>query len=134
MQRWSLLILVTLLTALPTAVWSVDEPTGVKPETASLYRNAREQVEKLSVTPAAKYTPEIIKQARESIVQAQHGLEIGNDRVTRESAERATLQAKLALAASDERIAAEKAAAAKQELATLEQRLNAILAGKGEQP
>lgn len=134
MKQWKTLMAAMLLALVPVAVWSADETAGVKPETTSLYRTAREQVDKLNTTAAAKYAPEIIKQARESIAQAQQGLEAGNDRRTRELAERAILQAKLALAASDERIAAEKTAAAKQELAILEQRLSAILAGKGEQP
>lgn len=134
MKQWKTLMAALLLAFLPAAAWSADETAGVKPETASLYRSARDQVEKLSATAAATYAPDIIKQARESISQAQKGLEAGSERITREQAERAILQAKLALAVTDERIAAEKTAAAKQELATLEQRLATILAGKGEQP
>ena len=134
MKHWRVVPLVVLLALAPAAVWSADESAGVKPETTSLYRTAREQVDKLNTTLAAKYAPELIGQAKTSIDQAQKGLEAGNNRITRESAERALLQAKLALAVSDERIAAEKTAATRTELAGLEQRLNTILAGKGEQP
>lgn len=134
MKHWILLILVVLLSLAPAAAWSVDQAAGVTPETTSIYRAAREQVDKLGATTAAQYAPEVINQAKESITLAQKGLEAGNERVTRESAERATLLAKLAVAVTEERLAAEKTAAAQKELTSLEQRLSTILAGKGEQP
>jgi hypothetical protein len=134
MKHWKPLVLAALLAFVPAAVWAADEMGGVKPETTALYREAREQVEKLAATPAAKYAPETIAQAKESIAAAQIGLEAGNEKATRDGAERAALQAKLALAVTDEQIAAEKSAAAQKELAGLEKRLDTILAGKGEQP
>ena len=134
MKLWRQLALVALLALAPAAAWTADEAAGVKPETTTLYRAAREQVDKLGATAAAKYAPEVIEQAKASIAQAQNGLEAGNDTTTREATERATLQAKLALAVTDERIAAEKTVAAKKDLTSLEQRLTTILAGKGDQP
>jgi hypothetical protein len=134
MKHWKPLALAALLALAPAAAWTAEEIGGVKPETTALYREAREQVDKLATTPAAKYAPEAIEQAKQSIAIAQKGLEAGNEMTTRDGSERAALQAKLALALADEGIAAEKAAAAQKELAGLEQRLSTIMAGKGEQP
>lgn len=134
MKRWIPVLLAVLQTLLPLTSFAADEAAGVKPETTTLYRAAREQVDKLGTSPAAKYAADVIGEAKTSVAQAQAGLEAGNDQTTRAAAERAILQAKLALAVTEERVAAEKTAAAQKELASLEQRLSAILAGKGEQP
>lgn len=134
MKIWKPLVLAALLAFAPAAAWAADETGGVKPDTTALYRDAREQVEKLATTPAAKYAPEAIEQAKQSLAAAQAGLEAGSEKTTRDGSERAALQAKLALALTDERIAEEKSTAAQKELAGLEQRLSTILAGKGEQP
>ena len=134
MKCWRHLALAALLTFAPAVTSTADEAASVKPETTALYRAAREQVDKLGTTAAAKYAPETIGLAKQSIASAQSGLEAGNDKATREGAERAILQAKLALAIADERVAIEKTAAAKKEFAWFEKRLNGILAGKGEQP
>lgn len=125
---------ITLVTLLTGFSWASDETGGVRPETTALYQKARDQVTKLQNSPAARYAPEIIQQAVASIETAQNGLKAGNDQATRQSSELAATQAKLALALADERIAAEKTAAAGKELNQLEQRLSTILAGKGEQP
>jgi len=127
-------MMLVLATCVSGPGWAAEEAGGVKPETTALYQKARDQVSKLSSTPAGTYAPEIIKQATEQIEAAQNGLKTGNDQLTRQAAELATTQAKLALAATDERIAAEKTAAAAKELKQLEERLAAILAGKGEKP
>jgi outer membrane murein-binding lipoprotein Lpp len=125
---------VTLLALMPVFSFAADEAGGVKPETTALYQKARDQVTKLNNTPVTRYAPEVVEQAAASIEAAQNGLQKGNDRATRQASELATTQVKLALALTDERIAAEKTAAAQKELAQLEQRLEAILAGKGEKP
>lgn len=124
----------TLLALTAGFTFAADEAGGVKPETTALYQKARDQVSKLNGTSATKYAPEVVEQAAANIEAAQNGLQQGNDRTTRQASELATSQVKLALALTDERIAAEKTAAAQKELAQLEQRLEAILAGKGEQP
>ena len=125
---------VTLLALTAGFAFAADDAGGVKPETTALYQKAKDQVAKLNGTPAAKYASEVVEQAAANLEAAQNGLQQGNDRITRQSSELATAQVKLALALTDERIAAEKTAAAQKELAQLEQRLEAILAGKGEQP
>jgi hypothetical protein len=122
------------LALMPVFSFAADEAGGVKPETTALYQKARDQVTKLNGTPVAKYAPEVVEQANTNIETAQTGLQQGNDRATRQASELATSQVKLALALTDERIAAEKTTAAQKELAQLEQRLEAILAGKGEKP
>lgn len=127
-------IIVTVVTLLSAFSWAADEAGGVKPETTALYQKARDQVTRLNTSPAARYAPEIIKQAVASIESAQNGLKAGNDQATRQHAELAATQAKLALALADERIAAEKTTAARKELKELEQRLATILSGKGEKP
>ncbi len=129
MSAWILLIALV-----PVLGWSGDEAAGVKPETTALYREAREEVDKLALTPAVKYAPEVITQAKQSLAEAQSGLEAGKDTATRDGSERAALQAKLALALAEERIAAEKVAAANKGLNELNNRLQLILSGKGEQP
>lgn len=125
---------VTILMLMPVFSFAADEAGGVKPETTALYQKARDQVTKLNGTPAAKYAPEVIEQAAANIEIAQNGLQQGSDLATRQASELAATQVKLALALTDERIAAEKTAAAQKELIQLEQRLAAILAGKGEKP
>lgn len=125
---------VTLLALTAGFAFAADEAGGVKPETTALYQKARDQVGKLGGTPAAKYAPEVIEQAAANLETAQQGLKQGDDRATRQASELASIQAKLALALTDERIALEKSAAAQKELTQLEQRLASILAGKGEKP
>ncbi len=125
---------VALLALTAGFAFAADETGGVKPETTALYQKAKDQVAKLSGTPAAKYAPEVVEQAAANLEAAQNGLQLGNDRTTRQASELATAQVKLALALTDERIAAEKSAAAQKELTQLEQRLETILAGKGEKP
>lgn len=132
MKGWRQIVSAIALVLAPAAALAADEATAVKPETTALYRTAREQVDRLGTTPAAKYAPEAIERAKQSLAAAQSGLEAGNDQATRAGAERAVLQSKLALALADERIAAEKTVATRNELDRLTQRLNAILAGKGE--
>lgn len=127
-------MMLVLVTCISGYALAAEEAGGVKPETTALYQKARDQVARLSSTPAGKYAPEIIKQATEQIEAAQNGLKTGNDQLTRQGAELAATQAKLALAVTDERIAAEKTAAAGKELKQLEERLATILAGKGEKP
>ena len=128
------LLLSAMLTMVYILSFAADEAAGVKPETTAIYKTAREQVEKLSASQASKHAAETVRQAQASIEAAQKGLESGNDRTTRNASEMATLQARLAIAISDEKIASEKTIAAKRKLAGLENRLNLILAGKGEQP
>ncbi|HEY4744113.1 MAG TPA: hypothetical protein VIH45_05595, partial [Desulfuromonadaceae bacterium] len=111
---------------------AADEAGGVQPATMEKYQKARERVEALPGTAAATHAPEVVKDAGKSIAAAQEGLKAGNDRATRESAEMALLQVTLAGVRADERMAAEKTAAVKAGLDTLEQRLAAILAGKGD--
>lgn len=123
-----------LLLVLAVSAFAANETAGVKPDTAALYQKARDQVSNLTNSSAVKYAPETVKQAEADVAAAQSGLEQGNDRATRQSAELAIIQVKLALALADERIAAEKTVAAQQELTRLEQRLTAILSGKGEKP
>ncbi|QOX79652.1 DUF4398 domain-containing protein [Trichlorobacter lovleyi] len=125
---------VALLTLTAGFAFAADEAGGVKPETTALYQKARDQVAKLSGTPAAKYAPEVIEQAAANLETAQNGLKQGDDRATRQASELATTQVKLALALTDERIALEKSTASQKELTQLEQRLAAILDGKGEKP
>ena len=125
---------VALLALTAGFAFAADEAGGVKPETTALYQKARDQVDKLSGTPAAKYAPEVIEQAATNLKTAQNGLKLGDDRTTRQASELATAQVKLALTLTDERIAAEKTAVAQKELTQLEQRLEAILTGKGEKP
>ena len=128
-----LLLFAAVLSAMQlSSIAFAAEGAGVTPETTALYRSAKDQVEKLSATPAVKYSAETVGQARKSLAAAQKGLEAGDDKTTRDFSDKAILQAKLALALSDERIAAEKSASAAKELAALEQRLGNILAGKGE--
>jgi len=125
---------VALLTLTAGFAFAADEAGGVKPETTALYQKARDQVAKLSGTPAAKYAPEVLEQAAANLETAQNGLKQGDDRATRQASELATTQVKLALALTDERIALEKSTASQKELTQLEQRLASILAGKGEKP
>lgn len=125
---------VAMFSLLPAMTLAADEATGVKPETTALYQKSRDQVAKLAGSPVAKYAPDIIEQAAAQVEAAQNGLKLGNDRTTREAAELAGIQVKLALAATDERISIEKTESMQKELAQLEQRLSSILGGKGEKP
>ena len=107
------------------------EEGGVLPATMEKYQRARAQVEALPATAAAKYAPEAIQAAKASMAAAQDGLKAGSDMQTRQAVEKALLQVTLATVLAEERAAAEKTAVVRKELASLEQRLAAILTGKG---
>lgn len=115
-----------------TALYAAEEASGVQPATMEKYQKAKQRVEALATAVSAKYAPEVVADAARSISAAQEGLQAGSDRATREAVETALLQVTLAGVLADERIAAEKAKSAKAELERLEQRLAAILAGKGD--
>jgi hypothetical protein len=128
----SVLLYTLLLAGSALSAYAADENGGVQPATMEKYKKVREQVEALPNTTAAKYAPEIIKDANKSLTAAQNGLKAGNDKATRESAEMSMLQVTLAGVLADERATAAKTNAAKEALEKLEQRLSAILAGKGD--
>ena len=121
-----------LLAVSASGSFAADESAGVQPATMEKYQKVRERVEALPASPAAKYAQEVVKEANKSLASAQDGLKAGNDKATREFAEMAMLQVTLAGVFADERATAEKTAAAKDALEKLEQRLAAILAGKGD--
>ncbi|MBI2353587.1 MAG: DUF4398 domain-containing protein [Deltaproteobacteria bacterium] len=131
-KRASVLLVPLFLLVCSQAAVAAEEAGGVQPATMEKYQKARERVEALPGTPAAKYAPEAIEAASKSIAAAQEGLKAGSDKATRESVEMAILQVTLAGALAEERAAAGKSAGAKAELDRLEQRLAAILAGKGD--
>lgn len=131
-KRIAVLLVPVFLFVCGQAVFAAEDAGGVLPATMEKYQKARERVEALPGTAAAKYAPEAIEAANKSISAAQEGLKLGSDKATRESLEMALLQVTLAGTLADERAAAEKTAAAKAELESLEQRLAAILAGKGD--
>jgi len=129
-MRW-LTAGVVLSVVMACAAFAADEG-GVLPATMEKYQRARAQVELLPGSAAAKYAPETVQAAKASIAAAQEGLKAGNDSQTREAVEKAVLQVTLANVLADERAAAEKTTAVRKELASLEQRLAAILTGKGD--
>jgi len=133
-MRKQLLILFVplLLISSVQIVYAADEQGGVQPATMEKYQKVRERVEALPGTLAAKYAPEMIRDANKSLAAAQDGLKAGNDNATRESAEMAMLQITLAGVLTEERITAAKTALTKDAMEKLEQRLAAILAGKGD--
>lgn len=131
-KQWSVLLVPVLLAVCVQTGGAADEAGGVQSATMEKYQKARERVEALPGSPAATYAPEVVKDAAKSIAAAQEGLKTGNDKATRESVEMALLQVTLAGVLADERASAEKSAAAKVVLDKLEQRLAAILAGKGD--
>lgn len=133
-MRKQLLILFVplLLISSVQIVYAADEQGGVQSATMEKYQKVRERVEALPGTQAAKYAPEMIRDANKSLAAAQDGLKAGNDNATRESAEMAMLQITLAGVLTEERITAAKTALTKDAMEKLEQRLAAILAGKGD--
>jgi len=131
-KQWLVLLVPVLLAVCVQAGGAADDAGGVQPVTMEKYQKARERVEALPGTPSATYAPEVVKEAAKSLALAQEGLKAGNDKATRESVEMAQLQVILAGVLAEERVAAEKSAAAKVALDKLEQRLAAILAGKGD--
>ena len=109
-----------------------DDTGGVQPATMEKYQKVKQQVEALAGTPAASLAPEVATEAARSVATAQEGLKTGNDRVTHEAVETALLQVTLARVLADERQSAGKTSVVRAELEKLEQRLAAILAGKGD--
>ena len=124
--------IVTLAGMMIAGVVFGAEESGVQPSTMEKYQKVRSQVDNLSAAKALKYAPEIIEQAKKSIASAQDGLKAGNDKVTREFSEMASLQATLATVKADEREAAAKAEAARKNLDDLNKRLAIFLSGKGD--
>lgn len=113
-------------------VCAADESGSVQPSTTEKYQKVRKQVEELQNSPAGKRAPEVAGQARQSIAKAQEGLKGGNDKTTREYTEMAGLQVVLAGALAEERDAAVTTENARKLLASHENRLEAILSGKGD--
>lgn len=131
MRKKLSIVFITLFLGFSATAFAVDEATGVLPATMEKYKIVKEKVEALSGTVAAKRAPEVVEDAVKSIAAAQEGLKSGNDRVTRESLEKALLQINLANALTAERSSEDITVAAKAELEKQEQRLVSILAGKG---
>lgn len=130
MRKMSI-VLFTLFLSFSSIAFAADEATGVLPATMEKYKIAKERVEALAGTVTAKRAPEVVEDAAKSIAAAQEGLKSGNDRVTRESLEKALLQINLANVLTAERSSEDITVAAKAELEKQEQRLVSILAGKG---
>jgi len=113
-------------------VYAADESGTVQPSTTEKYQKVRGQVEALVNLPAGKGAPEVVEQAGKSIATAQEGLKIGSDKMTREYTEMAALQVVLATALTEERDAATATENARKLLVSNENRLAAILSGKGD--
>ena len=133
MRKIRNVILVMLFQCVCAGVVSAaDESGSVQPATTEKYQKVRNQVDALEKLPAGKLAPEVVEQARKSISTAQGGLKSGSDKITREYTEMAALQAILAGALAEEREAAAATENARKLLTAHENRLTAILSGKGE--
>jgi hypothetical protein len=105
---------------------------GVTKATIDEYRQTKESVEKLTDTKAGKYARDVIESTKTSVFKAQQAIEAGNEKAAKQAIEMANLQMTLAMATADEREATDKTAVSRTELKQLEQRLEGILAGKGD--
>ncbi len=105
---------------------------GVTKATIDEYRQTKEAVEKLTDTKAGKYAREIIESTKSNVFKAQQAIEAGDEKTAKQAIEMANLQITLANATADEREATDKTAVSRTELKQLEQRLESILAGKGD--
>lgn len=105
---------------------------GVSPATMENYKKVKELVEKLPQTKAARYAKEVVEQAEKGISQAQEGLKIGDDTMTKQAVELTKVLITLADVLSDERESREKTESVRKELKKEEERLANILAGKGD--
>lgn len=132
-KLWLYQVLLALLLCTIAPVCNADSG-AVSPATMDKYQKAKKQIEELGKSSAVKYAPEMVAAAHASMESAQNGLKSGVESQTLEAVEMAILQAKVASALVEERIAAEKAEAAKRELSAFEKRLSAILSGKGDMP
>jgi hypothetical protein len=120
-------VAVMLMIATPAAAGE-----GVTKATIDEYRQTKEAVEKLTDTKAGKYAREIIESTKTNVFKAQQAIEAGDEKTARQAIEMANLQITLANATADEREATDKTAVSRTELKQLEQRLESILAGKGD--
>jgi mannitol-1-phosphate/altronate dehydrogenase len=122
-----LCLIVMLMFASPAAAGE-----GVTKATIDSYRQTKEAVEKLTDTKAGKYARDIIENTKASVFKAQQAIESGDEKAAKQAIEMANLQITLAGATADEREATDKTAVSRTELKQLEQRLENILAGKGD--
>jgi hypothetical protein len=122
-----LCLVVMLMIASPAAAGE-----GVTKATIDEYRQTKETVEKMTDTKAGKYAREIIESTKTNVFKAQQAIEAGDEKTARQAIEMANLQITLANATADEREATDKTAVSRTELKQLEQRLESILAGKGD--
>jgi len=122
-----LCLVVALMIASPAAAGE-----GVTKATIDEYRQTKEAVEKMTDTKAGKYAREIIESTKTNVFKAQQAIEAGDEKTARQAIEMANLQITLANATADEREATDKTAVSRTELKQLEQRLESILAGKGD--
>ena len=105
---------------------------GVSKATIDEYRQIKIAADKLVGTNAGKYAKDIIEKVNNSVLKAQQAIEAGDEKITKQVLEITNLQVTLAKVTADQREAAESAANARAELKKYEQRMEDILAGKGE--
>ena len=126
------LFVMSLLSVSAGIVSAAEESGTIQPATTEKYQKVRKQVDELANLPAGKRAPEVVEQAKKSIATAQEGLKSGNDKKTREYSEMAALQVLLTAAMAEERDATASAENARKVLVSHENRLTAILSGKGD--
>ncbi len=105
---------------------------GVSKATIDEYRQIKNAADKLVGANAGKYAKDIIEKVNNSVLKAQQAIEAGDEKITKQVLEITNLQITLAKVTADQREAAESAAKARAELKKYEQRMEDILAGKGE--
>lgn len=123
------IIFIVVLFVFPANAFAGD---GVAKATIDEYRQTKAVAETLVNTKAGKYAKDIIEKVNGSVQRAQRAIEAGDEKVTKQALEMMNLQITLAKVTADQREAAEITANARAELKKHEQRLESIMAGKGD--
>ncbi|MDQ5986193.1 MAG: hypothetical protein CSYNP_01912 [Syntrophus sp. SKADARSKE-3] len=105
----------------------------IAPATMEKYRQIKSTLSQIAKAKEGIYAREIVESAQRTLARAQEEIDAKRDKSTREALNMAELQIEQAKAKVEEREAAERTAVTRSRVDKLEQRLSAILSGKGDE-
>lgn len=106
---------------------------NISPATMENYRQAKVNLEQMFKAKVGIYAKDILEGARRNLAKAQEGIAAKNEKTARQALELTVLQMEQAQTKAQEREAAEKTAVTRAKVDKLEQKLNGILTGKGDE-
>lgn len=105
----------------------------IAPATMDKYRQIKSTLSQIAKAKEGIYARDIVESAQRTLARAQEEIDAKREKSTREALNMAELQIAQAKAKVEEREAAERTAVTRSRVDKLEQRLSAILSGKGDE-